>query len=82
MLYLFTIPFTFKDRVDAGLYKPGNYVDTSQSDEEVALLKDIGGLLKDGGSDVTLVPEIQRSRFKKNFWYANTFSEKEKHILI
>ena len=41
----------------------------SQTDEEIALLEDIGGMLKDGGSDVTLVPEIQRHRFKKNFWY-------------
>ncbi|KAI5117609.1 hypothetical protein M0805_006722 [Coniferiporia weirii] len=55
-------------RLVIGLYKPGNYTDESQTPEEVSLLEDIGSLLKAGGSDITLVPEIQRHRFKKNFW--------------
>ncbi|THH07907.1 hypothetical protein EW145_g3063 [Phellinidium pouzarii] len=56
------------DRLVVGLYKPGNYTDESQTTEEVALLEDVGKMLKAGGSEVMLVPEIQRHRFKKNFW--------------
>lgn len=51
-----------------GLYKPGNYTDESQTLEEVELLNDIGGMLTAGGTEVTLVPEIQSHRFRKNFW--------------
>lgn len=51
-----------------GLYKPGNYTDKSQTLEEVELLDDIGGMLTAGGTEVTLVPEIQSHRFRKNFW--------------
>ena len=51
-----------------GLYKHGNFADVSQTPEEVNLLNDFGGMLVAGGSEVTLVPEIQRHRFRKNFW--------------
>jgi len=36
--------------------------------EEAALLEDIGGILELGGSTVSIVPEVQRRRFEKNFW--------------
>lgn len=57
-----------QDRVSIGLYKPGNYSDTSQSPEEIQLLEDMGGMLEAGGSTVTLAPEIQRLKYTKNFW--------------
>ena len=51
-----------------GLYKPGNYSDTSQTTEEKELLEDFGGMLEKGGSTITLAPEIQRLKYTKNFW--------------
>ena len=36
--------------------------------EEQAILDDIGGILSAGGSEITIVPEIQRQKFAKNFW--------------
>ena len=36
--------------------------------EEQSTLESIGGLLTAGGSEVTIVPEIQRQKFAKNFW--------------
>ena len=36
--------------------------------EEQGILNDIGGILSTGGSEVTIVPEIQRQKFAKNFW--------------
>ncbi|KAL5504887.1 hypothetical protein ACEPAH_7550 [Sanghuangporus vaninii] len=56
------------DRIVMGLYKHGNFTDVSQTPEEIELLNDFGGMLIAGGSEVTLVPEIQRYRFRKNFW--------------
>lgn len=57
------------DRVEFGLYKPGNYTSEEQTDEEKALLNDFARMLKTGGSEVLAVPEIQRYRYRKNFWY-------------
>ncbi|KAL5483425.1 hypothetical protein ACEPAI_8656 [Sanghuangporus weigelae] len=56
------------DRIVMGLYKHGNFTDVSQTPEEIELLNDFGGMLIAGGSEITLVPEIQRHRFRKNFW--------------
>ncbi|OCB89458.1 6-phosphogluconate dehydrogenase C-terminal domain-like protein [Sanghuangporus baumii] len=56
------------DRIVMGLYKHGNFTNVSQTPEEIELLNDFGGMLIAGGSEVTLVPEIQRHRFRKNFW--------------
>ncbi|KAH8107290.1 6-phosphogluconate dehydrogenase C-terminal domain-like protein [Phellopilus nigrolimitatus] len=56
------------DRLTIGLYKPENQTEESKVPEEISLLEDIGGIFKAGGSDITLVPEIQSHRFKKNFW--------------
>lgn len=71
-----------QDRVSIGLYKPGNYSDTSQSPEEIQLLEDRGGMLEAGGSTVTLAPEIQRLKYTKNFWYLCRSNPMGKHSLI
>ncbi|PAV17690.1 hypothetical protein PNOK_0617600 [Pyrrhoderma noxium] len=56
------------DKLVVGLFKPGNYTNLTQTTEEIELLNDISDMFSTGGSDVTLVPEIQRHRFYKNFW--------------
>lgn len=38
------------------------------SSEETALLQDLGVILSTGGTTLTIVPEIQRIKFQKNFW--------------
>ena len=60
--------FSSKDRVTLGKYRYNDKTTTQNNPEEVALLKDLGGILEAGGSTVTIVPEIQRAKFAKNFW--------------
>lgn len=50
------------------MYRYRDYTTTINSPAEEALLQDIGGIFKAGGSEVTLVTEIQRRKFSKNFW--------------
>lgn len=40
----------------------------SNTEEECAILHDFGDMLAAGGSDLTIVPEIQRHKFAKTFW--------------
>ncbi|KAH6910591.1 ketopantoate reductase PanE/ApbA-domain-containing protein [Coprinopsis sp. MPI-PUGE-AT-0042] len=56
------------DRVTIGMYRHQDRTTTTNSPEEQSILDDIGGMLGDGGSQVTIVPEIQRMKFAKNFW--------------
>lgn len=56
------------DRVTLGKYRYNDRTTTENTSEEAALLKDLGGILEAGGSTVTIVPEIQRAKFAKNFW--------------
>ncbi|KAH6903112.1 hypothetical protein BKA70DRAFT_1373969 [Coprinopsis sp. MPI-PUGE-AT-0042] len=56
------------DRVTIGMYRHQDRTTTTNSPEEQSILDDIGGMLGDGGSQVTSVPEIQRMKFAKNFW--------------
>lgn len=53
-----------------GIYKPGNYTDTHYGPGDFELLQDFSEILKSGGTTITVVPEIQRVKFSKNFWYA------------
>ncbi|KAI0351287.1 6-phosphogluconate dehydrogenase C-terminal domain-like protein [Trametes cingulata] len=55
------------DRVSMGLYRPSP-TPTPPTAAESALLADFAGLLSTGGSEVTIVPEIQRVKFAKNMW--------------
>ncbi|KAF9476059.1 6-phosphogluconate dehydrogenase C-terminal domain-like protein [Pholiota conissans] len=56
------------DRLTIGVYRSNDYTTTQNSPEEAGLLKDFGTLLETGGSTITIVPEIQRMKFNKNFW--------------
>ncbi|TFY75055.1 hypothetical protein EWM64_g8957 [Hericium alpestre] len=56
------------DRISVGIYRPNDFTTTQNSESEASLLADFGDVLKEGGSEVTIVPEIQRIKFAKNFW--------------
>ncbi|KAF8128684.1 ketopantoate reductase PanE/ApbA-domain-containing protein [Boletus edulis] len=56
------------DRVTLGMYRHGNCLTTSNREEESAILRDFGGMLESGGTELTIVPEIQRHKFAKTFW--------------
>lgn len=51
-----------------GVYRHNDYTTTTNTAEEEALLQDFRAILEGGGSTVTVVPEIQRLKFAKNFW--------------
>ncbi|KAI0922950.1 hypothetical protein AcV5_009808, partial [Taiwanofungus camphoratus] len=57
------------DRVSLGVYRASSTI-TSNTPEEAALLAEFAGMLSAGGSETTVVPEIQRIKFSKNFWNA------------
>lgn len=50
-----------------GIYRPTSTA-TANTPAEAALLADFGDMLSAGGAEVTIVPEIQRVKFAKNFW--------------
>jgi len=56
------------DHLSLGIYRHKDYSTMSNSPEEAKLLQELGDILKAGGTTVTIVPEIQRIKFKKNFW--------------
>ncbi|RPD57279.1 hypothetical protein L226DRAFT_465854 [Lentinus tigrinus ALCF2SS1-7] len=58
------------DRVSMGIYRPTNLTATANTPSENALLASLASLLRAGGSQVTVVPEIQRVKFAKNMWNA------------
>ncbi|KAH9474630.1 putative transporter [Psilocybe cubensis] len=56
------------DRLSLGVYRHEDRTTTTNTAEEAALLDGIGHILEAGGSTISVVPEIQRVKFKKNFW--------------
>lgn len=48
-----------------GVYRPTSNI-TTNSPSELALLNDFGDILTAGGTDVIIVPEIHRIKFRKN----------------
>ncbi|KAJ3797043.1 6-phosphogluconate dehydrogenase [Lentinula aff. detonsa] len=56
------------DRPTLGIYRHNNYAASANSPEETAILEGIASILEKGGSTVSVVPEIQRKKFSKNFW--------------
>ncbi|KAL1760776.1 ketopantoate reductase PanE/ApbA-domain-containing protein [Schizophyllum commune] len=56
------------DRVTLGIYRHNDFTTTTNTPAEQALLDDLANMLLKGGSTVTVVPEIQRKKFAKNFW--------------
>lgn len=57
-----------QDRVTIGMYRHGDHLTTTNSLEEDAILTDFGNMVETGGSEVMIVPEIQRKKFAKTFW--------------
>ncbi|OSC96676.1 6-phosphogluconate dehydrogenase C-terminal domain-like protein [Trametes coccinea BRFM310] len=55
------------DRVSIGVYRPGTAPAPTTKDQSVALA-DFAHILAVGGSEVSVVPEIQRVKFAKNLW--------------
>ena len=51
-----------------GMYKPENFTDTKYQPGELEILEEFGNVLRTGGAELTIVPEIQRVKFRKNFW--------------
>jgi len=56
------------DRVTLGVYRHMDCTTEENTPEESALLQDFGTILETGGTTLTIVPEIQRMKFAKNFW--------------
>lgn len=50
------------------MYRHRNHLTTSNTEEEFAILRDFGDMLEAGGTELTIVPEIQRHKFAKTFW--------------
>lgn len=50
------------------MYRFDDFTTEQNSPGEAAILEDIGSILTAGGGEVTIVPEIQRKKFAKNFW--------------
>ncbi|KIK68286.1 hypothetical protein GYMLUDRAFT_35666 [Collybiopsis luxurians FD-317 M1] len=56
------------DRPTLGMYRHNDFTTTVNTPEETAILEGIASILAKGGSEVSVVPEIQRKKFSKNFW--------------
>ncbi|PPQ77923.1 hypothetical protein CVT25_015398 [Psilocybe cyanescens] len=56
------------DRLSLGVYRYEDRTTTINTAEEAALLDGIGHILEAGGSTISILPEIQRVKFRKNFW--------------
>ena len=56
-----------QDRITLGIYREDRTA-VQNTPQEQSILEDIGGILTAGGTEVTIVPEIQRQKFAKNFW--------------
>ncbi|KAG6865175.1 hypothetical protein C0991_004723 [Blastosporella zonata] len=56
------------DRVSIGMYRYNDFTTEANTPAEAAVLEDIGAILTAGGSEVAIVPEVQRKKFSKNFW--------------
>src|ERR1700733_11954578 len=50
------------------MYRFNDFTTEKNSPSEAAILGEIGGILEAGGSTITVVSEIQRKKFAKNFW--------------
>ncbi|GBE83590.1 hypothetical protein BKA93DRAFT_839762 [Sparassis latifolia] len=57
------------DRVSLGVYRPST-TNSTNTPEESVVLSEFSDILTAGGSETTIVPEIQRVKFGKNFWNA------------
>jgi 2-dehydropantoate 2-reductase len=51
-----------------GAYRHQDYTTAVNTAEEEDLLQDFARIIEGGGGTVSVVPEIQRTKFAKNFW--------------
>ncbi|KAG6884814.1 hypothetical protein C0993_008033 [Termitomyces sp. T159_Od127] len=56
------------DRLIIGVYRHNDFTTVTNTAAEAALLEDLSAILTAGGTSVTIVPEVQRQKFSKNFW--------------
>ncbi|KAF5372981.1 hypothetical protein D9758_001785 [Tetrapyrgos nigripes] len=58
----------YEGQTNACIYRPGDFTATSNTPKETEVLEGIASILESGGSTVSIVSEIQRVKFAKNFW--------------
>ncbi|KAF9017352.1 6-phosphogluconate dehydrogenase C-terminal domain-like protein [Hymenopellis radicata] len=63
-----TVAVDDAERVEVGIYRHSDYTTTVNSDSELRILNDVKDLLVKGGSNASVVPEIQRQKFHKNMY--------------
>ncbi|KAF9467173.1 6-phosphogluconate dehydrogenase [Collybia nuda] len=56
------------DRVTLGMYRYNDFTTKVNTPDEAAIAEDVGGILRAGGSTITIVPDIHRMKYTKNFW--------------
>lgn len=54
--------------MELGIYRHNDYTTTVNSDSELRILDGVKNLLVKGGSNASVVPEIQRQKFHKNMY--------------
>ncbi|KIJ37084.1 hypothetical protein M422DRAFT_69495 [Sphaerobolus stellatus SS14] len=59
-----------QERLSAGIYRPSFSPDVKNSPEEALILQEFAALFKGTDNKVTVLDEVQRVKFKKNFWNA------------
>jgi 2-dehydropantoate 2-reductase len=57
-----------QNRLSIGVYRHNDYTTTTNSPNEADTLSDFGRMVGLGGATLSIVPEIQRIKFGKNFW--------------
>ncbi|KAF8906613.1 hypothetical protein CPB85DRAFT_1313384 [Mucidula mucida] len=63
-----TVAVDDTERVELGIYRHNDYTTTVNSDSELRILDGVKNLLVKGGSNASVVPEIQRQKFHKNMY--------------
>ncbi|VDB96673.1 unnamed protein product [Peniophora sp. CBMAI 1063] len=56
------------DRMSLGVYRYDDYTSATNSPQETSILEPFASMITEGGSSATIVPDIQRVKFNKNFW--------------
>jgi len=51
-----------------GMFRYEDFTSEINTPAEAAILEDLGGIFRAGGSEIIIVPEVQRTKFVKNFW--------------
>ncbi|KAL0067443.1 hypothetical protein AAF712_005430 [Marasmius tenuissimus] len=61
-----TVEYVEGHRLTIGVFRPGVFNITHDSEEEANVLNDLEVILEAGGTSITVVPEIQRRKLEKN----------------